>query len=123
MSAAVLFTNWTDEEFIHTWDGVPYTFPPKAQMYLQDHLAIHFSKHLTIREMNKLGESWIEKDNRFTSMMEKCISGNASIKAENDEQLETKLLNETVKKKAGRPKNEEVKEEEIFEGLEDETTV
>jgi hypothetical protein len=50
---SILFTNWTEEKFTHTWDKEEFTFQPGDSIYLQDYLAKHLAKHLANRELNK----------------------------------------------------------------------
>lgn len=50
---SVVFKNFTDEEFVCSWDSVPYRFPPGKEMYVEDWKAIHFAKHLVDKVMNK----------------------------------------------------------------------
>lgn len=49
----VLFMNWSDEEFTHSWNNEPYTFKAGEQRWLPMYLAEHFANHLASREMNK----------------------------------------------------------------------
>ena len=49
------FYNFSDEDFTHTFDSIPYTFKAKTSMYMEDYKAYHFAKHLVDRELNKLG--------------------------------------------------------------------
>jgi len=60
LNTAVLFTNWTQEDFICKWGGNPFTFKARTSEWISvgthDHnlgLAKHFAKHLTDRELNK----------------------------------------------------------------------
>lgn len=62
LNTSVLFTNWTDEDFVCNWNGEPYVFPAKFSEEIsvgtQEHnlgLAKHFAKHLVDRELNKRG--------------------------------------------------------------------
>lgn len=55
MSTA-LFTNFSSEEFIGHWDGKPRKFAPGESLYMPDYLAQHFAKHLTNRELMKIGK-------------------------------------------------------------------
>jgi hypothetical protein len=62
LNTAVLFTNWTAEDFSCNWGGKKYTFPSRQSLSINagDHthntgLAKHFAKHLTDRELNKRG--------------------------------------------------------------------
>lgn len=57
---AVLFTNWTQEDFTHSWGGVPHTFRARTSEWIsvgdREHnegLAKFFAKHLTDRELNR----------------------------------------------------------------------
>lgn len=50
---SVVFKNFTDEEFVCSWDGVPYRFPAGKEMYVEDWKAEHFAKHLVNRVMHK----------------------------------------------------------------------
>lgn len=62
---SVVFKNFTDEEFVCSWDGVPYRFPAGKEMYVEDWKADHFAKHLVDKVMNKKGmitSNKIERD-------------------------------------------------------------
>lgn len=52
---SVVFKNFTDEEFVCSWDSVPYRFPAGKEMYVEDWKAAHFAKHLVDRVLNKQG--------------------------------------------------------------------
>jgi len=52
---SIVFKNFTDEEFLCSWDGVPYRFAPGKEMYVEDWKADHFAKHLVNRVMHKKG--------------------------------------------------------------------
>ena len=86
---AVLFTNWTNEDFSYTWDKEPYNFPKGSSIMLQDYLANHFAKHLIDRELNKQGIP----TNHFSrqEMLQKCFG--EIITANTSAQLETDILN------------------------------
>lgn len=49
----VVFVNWSNEEFTHSWANEPFTFYPGKKTILPKYLADHFAKHLTDREMHK----------------------------------------------------------------------
>lgn len=51
-----LFTNFSNEEFVGFWNGKGRKFGPGQSLYLPDYLAKHFAKHLTNRELLKLGK-------------------------------------------------------------------
>lgn len=46
-----LFTNWTDREFIGAYNGKSRTYKAGQSEWMPDHLARHFAKHLTNREL------------------------------------------------------------------------
>lgn len=53
-----LFHNFTTEDFTGYWNGVPQTFKPGEKKYLPEYLAAHFAKHLTNRELIKMGDKF-----------------------------------------------------------------
>ena len=60
LNTAVLFTNWTQEDFVCKWGGNPFTFKARTSEWIsvgtREHnlgLAKHFAKHLTDRELNR----------------------------------------------------------------------
>lgn len=48
---SVVFKNFTNEEFVCSWDGVPYRFPAGKEMFVEDWKAAHFAKHLVNKAM------------------------------------------------------------------------
>lgn len=50
------FTNFSAEPFTGYWDGKPRTFKPGDSRPLPEYLARHFAKHLSNRELLKLGK-------------------------------------------------------------------
>lgn len=52
---AIKFRNWTNEEFTWKYNGIPHVFPAGMEIYMESDKAEHFAKHLTDREMHKLG--------------------------------------------------------------------
>jgi hypothetical protein len=50
-----LFVNFSNEEYVGYWGGKAKKFAPGAQVPLPEYLAAHFAKHLTNRELLKLG--------------------------------------------------------------------
>lgn len=52
---SVVFKNFTDKEFMCSWDAIPYRFPAGKEMYVEDWKANHFAKHLVNRVMNERG--------------------------------------------------------------------
>lgn len=51
---AIKFKNFSNEDFTHAFDSVPYTFKAGSEMFLEDFKAQHFAKHLVDRELNRL---------------------------------------------------------------------
>lgn len=51
---AIKFKNFSNEDFTHAYDSVPYTFKAGSEMFLEDFKAQHFAKHLVDRELNRL---------------------------------------------------------------------
>ena len=120
MAKAVIFYNWTNEEFTHTWNKEPYTFPPGQQMMLEEGIADTFAKHLAVREMNKANIHPGASD-KLAEFKAKALL-NAPIPTMSPERLAQEMLNpepmkeavsEVPKKKSGRPK----KEVEAFVGV------
>lgn len=50
------FTNFSDEPFTGYWNGKGKTFQPGEMLWMDDFLAQHYGKHLTNRELLKLGK-------------------------------------------------------------------
>ena len=50
---AVLFTNFTAEDFEPTWNSVPYPIAAGQSMMLETGIAETFAKHLIDRELNR----------------------------------------------------------------------
>lgn len=125
---ATLFTNWTEEEFTWNWNGQPWTFKAGENKWMDSHLAKHFAKHLTNREIINADKSINSPE--WNEYNKKCFG--ETIKAESPEKLESEVLtkkNEASAEQAA-PKKEEVKveapkveetkkvnDEESFEGL------
>ena len=88
---AVLFTNWTSEDFSWQYGGVFYDFKAGQSTYLQDYLAQHFAKHLVDRELNK---DKLPTNSHLRGEYERKCYGVSEIKAESKEKLESTLINE-----------------------------
>jgi hypothetical protein len=75
---SILFTNWSNEPFTHTWDKESFTFQPGQSIYLQDYLAKHFAKHLANRELMKIQDKAIYAGNEnslvFMEFRDKALS-------------------------------------------------
>jgi len=48
------FKNYSEDDFIYSFDGVPHTFKKGMEIFLEDYKAEHFAKHLVDREMNRM---------------------------------------------------------------------
>lgn len=101
MEQAILFTNYSNEDFSHTWDKVKYNFPAKQSIMLQESLARHFARHLSIRELNKkdknTGGGALQKE------MQNALSS-AMLEAEDETKLQQKIINANVDAKAEKEK-------------------
>jgi len=116
MSKPVLFHNWSDEDFIHAWDSVDFTFEKGTKVYLEPWKAEHFAKHFVDREMMR--ENISIDDQSREEFIKKTLGIVEDAKEMEDTALETEILNMNApKNKGGRPKKE-VKEEK-FEGMEE----
>lgn len=117
---SVVFKNFSEEEFVCSWDGTPYRFAAGKEMYVEDWKAEHFAKHLVDRVMHK-------KDLMTNNMAERNVflalalpdadilnSDEAfDLEARKEaEEKEVEIKSEVTKKKASK----KVVEEE-FEGL------
>ena len=132
--SAVLFTNIFDQDFVGVWDKTEYPIPAGATMMLQEYLAKHFAKHLVNQCHPKIlsmveDSNGIPKDTERRKLYERIIKP-TGIKAKNEAELGTKLMNakmedteeedKPVKKVVGKPAVKKVvTKDEEFEGLED----
>ena len=109
MKKAILFTNYSDEDFTHNWDSVAYEFKAGQQMMLEASLCKHFARHLAIRELNKANK--LTSKGNINTEMAKSISETNAIEAEDETKLKVKTDNVKVKKEV--VKKDDLKE---FEG-------
>ena len=80
----VIFTNWTDRDFEHTWNKRLYRFKANKSYYLPFYLAEHFAKHLVDRELNNRSAAEVAKiraadpriDSKEIQRVEQSILGN-----------------------------------------------
>jgi len=112
MATAVTFTNYSSEDFTHTWDSVKYPFPAGKSTMLESGLALHFAKHLAVRELNKrkvesLGANVIEKE------MKKALDVGDTIEAEDTTKLAQDTANYNSMKKGDLVKEAEDKGIEV----------
>jgi len=114
---SVVFKNFTDEEFVCSWDSVPYRFAPGKEMYVEDWKAAHFAKHLVDRVMNKKGlitSNKIERDELLKQALPDGIS------LTQDEAFDLHAREEVAEKVAevkAKKTSRKVVVEEEFEGL------
>lgn len=80
-----LFTNFSTEAFTGFWNGKGRTFNPGQALYLPDYLARHFAKHLTNRELLKLGK-------------ERDTSPKVKMRADGTEYIDNEVFNEMFNK-------------------------
>lgn len=84
MKTAILFTNYSDEDFSHSWDSVVYNFPKGQSTMLESMLGAHFARHLAVRELNK--KDVITSKANINEEAQKAIS-TTSVEAEDDTKL------------------------------------
>lgn len=114
---SVVFKNFTDEEFVCSWDGTPYRFAPGKEMYVEDWKAEHFAKHLVDRVMHKAGMITSNMQDR-TPLLAKALPGEPSLTPEEALDVNTReeikeKVDEVRKSKASK----KVVQEEEFAGL------
>lgn len=113
---SVVFKNFTDEDFVCSWDGVPYRFPAGKEMYVEDWKAEHFAKHLVDRVMNKAGMITSNKIERDPLLAQALPDG---VTLDADEAFDLKAREETKEKeielKAKKASKKVVTEEEFPE--------
>lgn len=103
---ALKFKNFSDEQFIHTYDSVPYTFEAGQEIFLEDYKAYHFAKHLVDRELNKLNIVTNNMSER-ARLGELCFPKEAAVTP-----LEAIQINEKAKEKK-KVSKKKVEEEEF----------
>lgn len=117
---SVVFKNFTDEEFVCSWDSVPYRFPAGKEMYVEDWKADHFAKHLVDRVMNKKGMLTNDRLKR-EEFLAQALPGGVSISADEALDLnareEVSEKTEEIKKEAKAKKASKVVVEEEFADL------
>jgi DNA polymerase III alpha subunit (gram-positive type) len=93
---AIMFRNWTNEDFTHTWDNVPYTFPAGASMMMEDWKCEHFAYHLAHREVQKAGREG--HPDTLKEFIKKCITEpETKIEETSRSKMDTELLNANAK--------------------------
>ena len=98
----VLFTNFSDTAFTHTWNTVPYTFQPGVTIMVEDWKADHFAKHLIDRELTKakiVTSNLVERDKMYV----RCVAVTDAPPMEQS-QADTELLNRNAITNEVKPK-------------------
>ncbi len=128
------FTNYTNKDFIISWDGKEYTFLPGESGIFEDGIAYVFAKHLadTVFEGTLVAQDtmFIEEMNKAISeisndapdeVVEKILLEVEAIEPVKEEEKEENAIEEEKPKKRGR----KPKKVEEFEGLKniDETNI
>jgi len=90
---AVIFYNWSGEEFKSTWDSQPFSFQPGEKMLLDEGIALTFAKHLADREMDKKGVSPLQKDVHKEYAERAVLEPSRPIESDNKEIFESKVAN------------------------------
>ena len=113
---AVFFTNITDEVFSHPWDSQVVTFKSGESRMMEYGVAVHFARHLAIRECNKDNKPAGKK---AVADLSATYMSKEAVQAVNATDLETKILNANAKpkKKEVKKVKKEVKKEEEFPDL------
>lgn len=111
---SVVFKNFTDEEFVCSWDSVPYRFPAGKEMYVEDWKAEHFAKHLVDRVMHQKGmitSNMVERE----ALLAQALPTEEAVTPEEafDINAREEVAEQVAKRKPGRPKK--VVEEEFAE--------
>lgn len=143
---AKLFTNYSTEDFTHSWDGIAQTFAAgKTVPFSNDAIANHFAKHFVNLRMIRDGkDAELMNETTRASYLEKCLKDvelpsmpglseearmfealKEQARTEARAELLSEQSEEPTEKPARKPraKKEEIKavkvktEEETFEGL------
>lgn len=96
-TGAILFTNFTSEDFTPTWNKAPYHIPAGQSIMLELGIAETFAKHLIDRELNRAKKSTGDAQERkklwdriFPTLAKKVVAED-----------ETKLRHEVANANAG----------------------
>lgn len=103
---AIKFVNFSNEDFTGVYDKQPTTVKAGEEMYLVDHIARHFAKHLIDRELNRLGVKTNHPTER-QRLMDMAFPPEESIS-------ETEAIDTEIKKKRA-PSKKKVEKEEFAE--------
>src|SRR3990167_4544182 len=91
---AVLWKNYTNEEFTWKFNGNPYTFKTGQEIYIEADKAELFTKHLVDRELNR--QNLPTNSPKRVELESKCYPGDVSVSSE--EALNLNKKSEKVKK-------------------------
>lgn len=98
---SVVFKNFSNEEFVCSWDGVPYRFPAGKEMYVEDWKANHFAKHLVNKVIYtmKSGKELILTDQVLRDkLLAQALPGETTVT--HDEALDINVRAEVAEKEA-----------------------
>ncbi len=72
---SIPFKNWTTEKFIGHFNSESYPFEPGGTYNVPVSVALHFAKHLAVRELHKIGTAKAEmlSDPDMKEYMDKCF--------------------------------------------------
>lgn len=114
---SVLFKNFTNEDFVCSWDGTPYRFKPGQEMYVEDWKAVHFGKHLVDKVMHKAGQITSNLHERV-KLEQMCLPDAETLSADEALDLNSREAVAEIKAEVKKGKaSKKVVEEEEFSGL------
>jgi len=117
---SVVFKNFDTEEFVCSWDSVPYRFAPGKEMYVEDWKAAHFAKHLVNKVMNRgnmITTNMVQRDPLLRLALPDGISVSQEEMLDINAREEVAEKTEEIKKEIKSKKTSKVVKEEEFEGL------
>lgn len=113
MDRIVTMTNWTSEDFSHSWGEQVFDIPAYSTINIAEGIADTFAYHLAVRELNKEGKDV----GCFINEYKAKAFGSTNSQVEAEEEL-TEDSGDSEKVSEDKTK-EEVSDEE-FEGMESE---
>jgi hypothetical protein len=108
---AILFTNYTNEDFKYLYGGVEYNFKANTSVMLEDCVAFHFAKHLIDRELNKQGA--MTNDQKLREQLAAKILSSTDISGDSSEILGFKIASSKQEVKKVEPVKEVKDQPEI----------
>lgn len=119
---AVLFVNFTKEDFSYPYGGISETFKAGSSRWLEQGQAMHFAKHLVDKELNRL-EIRTDDPRAREKLLKKCFVEGSEIKSD---KVETEVLNRNKESEKTEDKTKVVEHpkesKKEFPDLKDETT-